>query len=86
MSHIIVDEVILFLELRFFMKVVVIDSGYSGIPKNCSSINGISIYENQGCFSFADDYTDKIGHGTAVVNILLENINRDVDLFIIKIF
>jgi len=68
------------------MKVVVIDSGYSGVPSNCTSINGITIKEKQGCFSYEQDYTDRIGHGTAVVNILLDNINIVVDLFIIKIF
>ena len=68
------------------MKVAIIDTGYSGVPEHCTSINGIAINEINGCISIGNDYSDTIGHGTAVTNLLLEKVLFDVDLFVIKVF
>lgn len=68
------------------MNIVVIDTGYSGIPEHCTSIKGMTISENDGLISIDDDYSDIIGHGTTVVNLLLKNLVSHVNLFIIKIF
>ena len=54
------------------MKVAIIDTGYSGVPEHCTSINGIAINEINGCISIGNDYSDTIGHGTAVTNLLLK--------------
>lgn len=51
------------------MKVAIIDTGYSGVPEHCTSINGIAINEINGCISIGNDYSDTIGHGTAVTRV-----------------
>lgn len=68
------------------MKIVIIDSGYSGTPCNCNAIDGLAISEENGHFVYKSEYTDKIGHGTSVVNVILDHLTVNVDLFIIKIF
>lgn len=72
------------------MKVVIIDSGFNLTFENkihVKNVKGrfISVNSN-GETIFSDDYSDNIGHGTMVTNILLQNLTANIDLFIIKIF
>lgn len=49
------------------------------------SVRGIAINKSNIAYEYLDDYSDCIGHGTILVDVLLEHIAVEVDLFIIKI-
>ncbi|MBQ7669296.1 MAG: DUF1611 domain-containing protein [Clostridia bacterium] len=58
-------------------NVIIIDSGYSGNNRNVNGtciINGI----------IADDYSDSCGHGTTIVNQMIDYCN-DINVYVIKI-
>jgi len=63
--------------------VVIIDSGIECI--NSDIIGGISIALDNDVVVFEDTYTDNVGHGTAIYNIIKNNCS-DVNFFIVKIF
>lgn len=62
----------------------VIDSGYSGYKNQF--INGIKITKCVDGFHYDADYSDIIGHGTIVTNLLLSYVNIPVNIFTINIF
>lgn len=70
------------------MNIVIIDTGFNFSNNNfvnLKSLNGISIKKIDDKIYMNEDYSDNIGHGTIVSNILLEYIKVDVDIFMIKI-
>lgn len=62
------------------MKIVVIDSGVSF--NHPSIMGGFSIDQKEKIF---ESFEDKIGHGTAVVDIILKN-SQNVEVYVINIF
>lgn len=69
-------------------KIVVIDTGVcSSHPRlESTAFHGLAIsQDNNNEFSFLDDYTDTVGHGTAICNIIKTH-NRKANIFIIKLF
>ena len=70
------------------MNIVIIDSGLSMEQQTVSylkNVQGITIMKSYNSYLYSDDYADSIGHGTIVVNVLLEHISVDINLFVIKI-
>jgi uncharacterized NAD-dependent epimerase/dehydratase family protein len=68
------------------LKIGIIDSGVDNQNERIMKFvgNGICINQNG---TISDKFDDKIGHGTAVVDLITRNMNfNDVELFIIKIF
>lgn len=63
------------------MNVVIIDSGISlDIIPNIS--NGIAITKKGNEFLAAEEFNDEIGHGTAVAQLFLKNIENKKDLIL----
>lgn len=71
-----------------FVNVVIIDSGLSVCHKfkHIKNVYGVSINKSDNIIKVGDCFTDDIGHGTIVANILDDNLNVDIDLYVIKIF
>jgi len=70
------------------IKIAVIDSGCDKFINNDSRIvKGISFIGDKGGFVFeqSDDYFDKLGHGTACIDIILQ-IAPSVEILPIKVF
>ena len=70
------------------MNVIIIDSGVSvdlSTKTHFKSIQGISITKSGESLIFGTDYSDNIGHGTIVANILNEYLSVDIYLYVIKI-
>ena len=68
------------------MVVAVIDSGLSSIHNfGANIIGGVWIKENNNKFEIDNTYEDEIGHGTAIVDILLDTA-PGINVFCIKIF
>lgn len=64
---------------KYDVDIVVIDSGCS---LDCNNIKGGITITNDNIIS---DYTDNIGHGTAITNIIIEQ-NPQCSVFCVKIF
>ena len=62
------------------MKVVLIDSGCSGLD-----VEGIHFFYKNGQICSDNDIDDRIGHGTAIANIINQH-NNSVEIFVIKLF
>lgn len=66
------------------MLIAVLDSGYSG-KKMERIVGGVSIYEEGTEVKIASDYSDVIGHGTAVIDLLLSQCKDEVKIFVVRI-
>ena len=68
------------------MRIAVIDSGVD-ISHRCfnkTQIDGVSMALRDGEIVAEMDYTDRVGHGTAVCGIITSHVS-DVELFVIKV-
>lgn len=69
------------------INAVVIDSGCSSGWSPLDKISGISIIYGEDCtVKILPDYEDQIGHGTAVIDCLLQNTSSIDSLFCIKLY
>lgn len=69
-------------------KIVVIDSGIKRYPEfPFDKIDGCSIVRGpEGEFKISEEYEDPVGHGTAVVDLLLKKVQYIESIFCVKIF
>ena len=69
-------------------KIVVIDSGIKRYPEFPSDkIDGCNIVRGpEGEFKISEEYEDPVGHGTAVVDLLLKKVQYIESIFCVKIF
>lgn len=66
-------------------KVVIIDTGYDYSGKYKDDISGIEIKKGtKDVFDLSSDFHDEIGHGTAIINMILKE--QQCEIFVIKIF
>lgn len=72
----------------FMQKVIVIDSGLSECFKNKGfNIDGFTVSSDGNHFSISNSYSDVIGHGTAVMDILTSyHYKDDVSFIMVKLF
>jgi len=76
-------------QVSSLLSIVVIDSGLSSVNRDnayLKSVGGVAIAQSDDGFSYNDEFDDTIGHGTIVVNLLLDNVCTNINLFVIKIF
>lgn len=70
------------------MDIVLIDSGAVLTDRkylHFKKIEGVSIKAQQNTFIYSGQYQDEFGHGTLVGNILHDFLQKDINLFVIKI-
>lgn len=65
------------------MKIAIIDSGVHPDHPHVGSVAGGVGVTPQG---LTDDFTDRLGHGTAVAGAIREKIGRDAELYAVKVF
>lgn len=66
-------------------KVVIIDTGYDYNGKYIKDISGIEIKkETENILDLSSDFHDDIGHGTAIINMILKE--KQCKIFVVKIF
>jgi hypothetical protein len=65
------------------MKIAIIDSGVHPDHPHVGSVAGGVGVTLQG---LTDDFTDRLGHGTAVAGAIREKIGRDAELYAVKVF
>lgn len=66
------------------VKIVVIDSGLDKQYQSDRIVKGIAVSEGLNGLSVTDDYYDCVGHGTAIIDLILQN-NPDVEIIPVKI-
>lgn len=73
---------------RLMIKIAIIDTGIDSHnnPTCIDSLSGIGIKCEDGRHIYVNDYSDSVGHGTVVFNILAEYLTKNVEVFSIKIF
>lgn len=66
------------------MKLVLIDSGIDFHYSDSRIVGGCSIESVENTYIVNEDYTDKIGHGTAVTDIALSSA-KNIEVYMVKI-
>ncbi len=67
------------------MKIIIVDSGCIYEQSNKNNVKGFSVVKKDSNYTIEDDFEDKVGHGTAILNIFLKFIPNE-KYVICKIF